>query len=57
MTKDEIIAKTLRESNCASDDEGVVEMLKAKLPDGVDIKTCEDFRHLNAECCETCQPL
>ncbi len=54
MTKDEIIKKTLRESNCTPDDVGVVELLQGRLPDGVDIKTCEDFKHFNVECCDTC---
>ncbi len=54
MTKNEIIAKTLRDSNCTSDDSGVVELLQGRLPDGVDIKTCEDFKHFNVECCDTC---
>jgi hypothetical protein len=33
---------------------GVVELLQERLPDGVDIKTCEDFKHFNVECCDTC---
>jgi len=32
----------------------VIAELYRKLPDGVEIKTCEDFRHLNVECCDTC---
>jgi len=29
-------------------------MLQDLLPADVDIKTCEDFRHLNVACCATC---
>jgi hypothetical protein len=54
MTKAEIIDKTLRESGLKSVSEGVVAELHRRLPDGVDIKTCEDFRHFNVECCDTC---
>lgn len=25
-----------------------------RLPDGVEIKTCEGFKHLGVECCDTC---
>ena len=58
MTKDEIIQKTLQETNCTpDDDQGVVEMLARRLPDGVDIKTCEDFRYLNVKCCDTCHQI
>jgi hypothetical protein len=32
----------------------VIAELNRRLPDGVKIKTCEDFRHLNVECCDTC---
>jgi len=64
MTKADIIAKTLKECRCpvdigeppASDEtdcEEVVAELNRRLPD-TDIKTCEDFRHLNVECCELC---
>jgi len=28
--------------------------LNRRLPEGVDIRTCEDLRHLNVECCDTC---
>ena len=54
MTKAEIISKTLAESRCPDDyRQGVIDELQKRLHD-VDIKTCEDFRHLNVECCETC---
>jgi hypothetical protein len=33
--------------------ECILAALNDKLPEG-EIKTCEDFRHLNVECCETC---
>jgi hypothetical protein len=29
-------------------------VLQDVLPDGMDIKVCEDFKHLNVECCKTC---
>jgi hypothetical protein len=32
----------------------VIAELQRKLPEGVEIKTCEDFKHLNVECCDTC---
>ncbi len=64
MTRDEVIQKTLRDLNMVSeagdrtcDEETysqVVGHLRARLPDGIDIKTCEDFAHLGAECCDTC---
>jgi hypothetical protein len=61
MTKNEIIEKTLK---AVREHQGVdrldleheayfVTTLKERLPDG-DIKTCEDFKHLTVECCETC---
>ena len=65
MTKADIIAKTLKECRCpvdideppAGEEPDYVEIviagLSRRLPD-MDIKTCEDFRHLNAECCEIC---
>jgi hypothetical protein len=31
----------------------VIAELNEQLPEG-EIKTCEDFKHLNVECCETC---
>ncbi len=64
MTRDEVIQKTLRGMNMVSDagdrtcDEEtyaqVVGHLLARLPDGIDIRTCEDFKHLGAECCDAC---
>jgi hypothetical protein len=64
MTRDEVIQKTLRNMNMVSDagdrtcDEEtysqVVGHLRARLPEGVDIKTCDDFKHLGAKCCDTC---
>jgi len=35
-------------------EEHVLETLHEKLPEGVDIKTCDDFKQLGVECCETC---
>jgi hypothetical protein len=64
MLKAEIISKTLNDMNRALPaqesyseepdyEEDVIETLESRLPDG-DIKTCEDFKHLNVVCCETC---
>jgi|ERR1700722_11348110 len=65
MTKAEIIAKTLRAMNLnppeneppfsdeQDEEEFITSVLQDVLPDG-DIKTCEDFKHLGVECCETC---
>jgi hypothetical protein len=65
MTKADIIAKTLKEFRCPVDigvplasvepdyEEVVIAALNRRLPD-TDIKTCEDFRHLNVKCCEMC---
>lgn len=52
MQKSEIIEKTLRETNTA-DQTSVVARLNERIPEG-DSKTCEDFKHLNVECCPTC---
>ncbi len=69
MTKDEIIAKTLRELKLmplesqppSSDEQALIDYVTAelmeKLPDGIDIRTCDDFKHLGAQCCETCHEL
>ena len=66
MMKAEIISKTLREmgpfpleneppfSEEPDDEEIVIAELEERLPDDLDIKTCEDFRHLNVECCDIC---
>jgi hypothetical protein len=65
MEKAEIIERTLRAMKCVppeqeptcdetADYEIVVAELGRRLPDGTDIKTCEDFRHLNILCCDTC---
>jgi hypothetical protein len=65
MTKNEIIAKTLKEigfrleqreetySDNSDLEEIAIAALPARLPES-DIQTCEDFRHLQVECCETC---
>ena len=65
VTKNEIIEKTLKEigprleeheepySEEPDFEEIVIAELQGKLPD-TDIKTYEDFRHLNVECCELC---
>lgn len=61
MTKDEIIQKTLRDMGRIvrpeppyCDDPELEAYLTKRLPDGEDIKTCEDFSHLGATCCEVC---
>jgi hypothetical protein len=57
VTKAEIIAQTLGSMNLNDEPEYqelVIAELDRKLPDGVEIKTCEDFRHLNVKCCDTC---
>jgi len=62
MRKAEIIERTSKAmkrtpSEQSSDEldygEIVIGELQRRLPEGVDMKTCEDFRHLNVECCET----
>jgi hypothetical protein len=66
MNKVEIISKTLKEMGFSTpatqspfseeqDEEAfVISVLRDALPEGVEIRTCEDFRHLNVECCESC---
>ena len=66
MTKNEIIEKTLRDmkltppkheiafSDEQDEEEFIISVLQDSLPADVDIRTCDDFRHLNVECCETC---
>jgi hypothetical protein len=57
VTKAEIIARTVGSMNLNDEPEyreSVIAELDRKLPDGVEIKTCEDFRHLNVKCCDTC---
>lgn len=66
MTRNEIIAKTLKEIGPPLEEheapyseehdweESIAAELDRRLPDGVDIKTCEDFNHLGVECCESC---
>lgn len=66
MTKEQIVEKTLREMDMlpssgqdsqASDNAKyipiVIAKLQRRLPDS-EIKTCEDFKHLNVACCELC---
>src|SRR6266436_729320 len=65
VTKNEIIDKTLKEIGPRlagregphieelDYEEIVIAELQEKLPDP-DIKTCDDFRHLNVPCCDTC---
>lgn len=57
MTKAEIIAQTLRVMKLNDEPDYhtiAVAELQRKLPESMEIKTCEDFRHLNVECCDTC---
>jgi len=55
MTKGEIIERTLAEFEHDDEDrQFALDELEKRLPPDLDIKTCEDFRHLNAECDETC---
>jgi hypothetical protein len=62
MTRQEIIELTLQQveyRRCSTpegieaNDEIVIPELDRRLPEG-DIKTCEDFKYLNVECCDTC---
>jgi hypothetical protein len=65
MTKNEIIEKTLKEmgtppleneppySEEREHEEIVLAELQRRLPDA-ETKTCDDFKHLNTACCETC---
>ena len=60
MKEVEIIDRTLKAvkrttPEQSSDESAYDEIgeLQGRLPEGVDMKTCEDFRHLNVECCET----
>jgi len=66
MRKAETISKMLREmggislqteppfSDEPDEEESIISVLQDSLPADLDIRTCEDFRHLNVECCETC---
>jgi hypothetical protein len=64
MDKAELIARTIKHMKrtmvnqppCIADAEEaefIVSVLQDVLPMG-DIRTCEDFKHLNVRCCETC---
>jgi len=57
VTKNEIVEKTLTEIGprleAHEELDSVSAELRERLPD-TDIKTCEDFRHLNVTCCDTC---
>jgi len=65
MNKEEIIAKTIKDmapiglqteppfSDEQDEEEFIISVLQDVLPDGMDIKVCEDFKHLNVQCCET----
>jgi hypothetical protein len=63
MNRAEIIAQTLTQMNRRmvnqppfADEEDsafIISVLQDVLPPG-DIKTCDDFRNLNADCCEIC---
>ena len=55
MTQNEIIEKTLKDMSPLEPDEKVIIVaeLQGRLPD-TEIKTCDDFKHLNAACCKIC---
>ncbi len=64
MLKADIISKTLSEMNYEPPpensyseepdyDEIVIEELNRRLPEG-EVRTCDDFKDLNVECCEPC---
>ena len=65
MTKNEIIEKTLKEigprlkehedpyDEAPTCEEIIIAELQKWLPE-TDIKTCDDFQHLNVTCCDTC---
>jgi hypothetical protein len=54
MTKKQLIATTLRESNCPPNYRKViVEELERRLPETV-VKVCSDFRYIAVPCCEFC---
>jgi hypothetical protein len=66
MNKAEIMAKTMKYmapiglqveppfSEEQDEEEFIISVLQDLLSDGVDIKVCDDFRHLNVQCCRTC---
>src|ERR1035441_382876 len=55
MTKQEIIETTLKAMGWSPEEnETVIIELEWRLPDNLDIKTCDDFKHFNVECCDTC---
>ena len=57
MTRAEIIAdicKQVKPAPSEEEFEDIAGVLQRRLPDGVDIKTCQDFKYLGVECCEVC---
>jgi hypothetical protein len=66
MNKTDIISKTLTDmrlillnpeppfSEEPDEEEFIISVLQDVLPEGVDIRLCDDFKHLGVECCETC---
>jgi hypothetical protein len=57
VTKNEIIEKTLKEISPRIEEREELHSAMAELRESLpetDIKTCEDFRHLNVTCCDTC---
>jgi len=69
MTKNKIIEQILKDFRTrvkesraplgdeTGDEKEIVEVLKASLKSveaDESVRTCEDFHHLNVECCETC---
>jgi hypothetical protein len=54
MTKKQIIATTVQESNCPPNYRKVmVQELEGRLPETV-MKVCSDFKSLATPCCESC---
>jgi len=55
MTKNEVVEKTLKDMGPLepAGEEIAFAELQRRLPDS-EINTCDDFKHLNTECCESC---
>ena len=66
MNKTEIIAKTTKDmapigpqseppfGDERDEEDFIISVLQDVLQDGVEIKVCDDFLHLNVQCCRTC---
>ena len=53
MTKKQLIATTLRESNCPPNYRKVIVEELERRPETV-VKVCSDFRYIAVPCCEFC---